>query len=63
MGGGGGGCLTQACILTLPYNPPLPISTPMSLQSSQIGTNFSGGNGVFDSYNDKTNNLTITKYS
>ena len=35
----------------------------MSLQSSQIGTNFSGGNGVFDSYNDKTNNLTITKYS
>lgn len=24
----------------------------MSLQSSQMGTNFSGGNGVFDSYND-----------
>jgi len=37
-------------ILTFPYSPPLPISTPMSLMSSQIGTNFSGGNGVFDSY-------------
>ena len=57
--GEGWGCLTQACILTLPYNPPLPISTPMSLQSSQMGTNFSGGNGVFDSYNDKTNNLEV----
>lgn len=58
-GGRGWGCLTQACILTLPYNPPLPISTPMSLQSSQMGTNFSGGNGVFDSYGDKTNNLEV----
>ena len=33
----------------------------MSLQSSQMGTNFSGGNGVFDSYNDKTNNLNPNK--
>ena len=57
--GRGWGCLTQACILTLPYNPPLPISTPKSLQSSQMGTNFSGGNGVFDSYNDKTNNFEV----
>lgn len=31
----------------------------MSLQSSQMGTNFSGGNGVFDSYNAKTNNLEV----
>ena len=31
----------------------------MSLQSSQMGTNLSGGNGVFDSYNDKTNNLEV----
>ena len=59
-GGGDWGCLTQAFILTLPYNPPLPISTPMSLQSSQMGTNFSGGNGVFDSYGDKTNNLDVS---
>ena len=31
----------------------------MSLQFSQMGTNLSGGNGVFDSYNDKTNNLEV----
>ena len=44
----------QASTLTFPYSPPLPMSTPISLQSSQIGTNFSGGNGVFDSYSNKT---------
>ena len=53
-GGRGVWCLTKACILTLPHNPPLPISTPMSLRSSQIGKNFSGGRGEVGGVLDKS---------